>query len=145
MSAPDDPGPVPVVRLDEETIDQLAHRVADLLKDADRRPAAATPERKTSGRLLSAAQVAERWQVDREWVYAHADELGAQRLGSGPRPRLRFDPERIAQRLQQADTQSPTSGAADDRGGGRVPRRSGGDPRGRRRSLGSSAAQSYGR
>jgi hypothetical protein len=29
--------------------------------------------------------------VDREWVYEHADQLGAVRLGEGPRPRLRFE------------------------------------------------------
>jgi ATP-dependent exoDNAse (exonuclease V) alpha subunit len=33
-------------------------------------------------------------------VYAHADELGAIRLGDGPRPRLRFDPAAVTQRLQ---------------------------------------------
>jgi hypothetical protein len=49
--------------------------------------------------LLTARQVATRFNVDRGWVYAHADELGVIRLGNGPRPRLRFDPAVVAQRL----------------------------------------------
>src|SRR4051812_40819680 len=42
--------------------------------------------------LLDAAEIAQRCGVTRAWVYAHAAELGALRLGAGPRPRLRFDP-----------------------------------------------------
>lgn len=49
--------------------------------------------------LLTARQVAARFNVDRGWVYAHADELGVIHLGNGPRPRLRFDPAVVAQRL----------------------------------------------
>ena len=49
--------------------------------------------------LLTAAEVAERFGVDRSWVYAHARELGVVQLGAGPRPRLRFDPAVIAQLL----------------------------------------------
>jgi integrase len=48
--------------------------------------------------LLTAADVAWRFNVDRSWVYAHARELGVVRIGDGPRPRLRFDPAVIAQR-----------------------------------------------
>ena len=53
----------------------------------------------TDDRLLTAAEVAARFSVDRSWVYAHARELGVVKLGSGPRPRLRFDPAVITQRL----------------------------------------------
>jgi hypothetical protein len=42
--------------------------------------------------LIDAREVARRHGIDRAWVYAHADELGALRLGTGSRPRLRFDP-----------------------------------------------------
>jgi hypothetical protein len=49
--------------------------------------------------LLTAQQVAARFNVDRSWVYAHADELGVVRLGDGPRPRLRFHAAVVAQRL----------------------------------------------
>ena len=37
--------------------------------------------------------------IDRAWVYAHADELGALRLGTGSRPRLRFDPAIVREAL----------------------------------------------
>jgi hypothetical protein len=47
--------------------------------------------------LLTAAEVATRFSVDRSWVYAHARELGVVRIGDGPRPRLRFDPAVISQ------------------------------------------------
>jgi hypothetical protein len=49
--------------------------------------------------LLTARQVAARFSVERSWVYAHAHELGVIRIGDGPRPRLRFDPAVVAQRV----------------------------------------------
>jgi hypothetical protein len=52
--------------------------------------------------MLTAAQVAARFNVDRGWVYAHSAELGVVRLGEGPRARLRFDPAVVAQRLVAA-------------------------------------------
>lgn len=48
--------------------------------------------------LLTAAEVAARFSVDRGWVYAHANDLGVVKIGDGPRPRLRFDPAVVAQR-----------------------------------------------
>jgi hypothetical protein len=38
--------------------------------------------------------LADRIGVERSWVYDNAAELGAIRLGTGDRPRLRFDVER---------------------------------------------------
>jgi hypothetical protein len=49
--------------------------------------------------LLDAAGIAHWLGVDRGWVYENAAELGALRLGSGPRARLRFDPEIVRERL----------------------------------------------
>jgi hypothetical protein len=46
-------------------------------------------------RLVDAATVARTLSVSRDFVYAHADELGARRLGRGWKPRLRFDLDRI--------------------------------------------------
>ena len=42
-------------------------------------------------RVLNAAQVAELLGRDRQWVYAHAGELGAFRYGDGPKARIGFD------------------------------------------------------
>jgi hypothetical protein len=40
--------------------------------------------------LLTAADVAAQYGVSRGWVYRHARELGGQRMGTGPKARLRF-------------------------------------------------------
>jgi hypothetical protein len=42
--------------------------------------------------LVDAATLAVELGVSRDFVYEHAAELGALRLGSGPKARLRFDP-----------------------------------------------------
>jgi hypothetical protein len=76
-----------VSALDEATIRAIAREVARV----------AGP----TGGLMTASEVAAALNVTRGWVYAHADELGAIRLGDGPRPGLRFDPAVVTQRLQQ--------------------------------------------
>lgn len=73
----------------EELADEVAQRLADLL--ADRLPAwfaGAVPARQEP--LVDAAEVARILGKARSWVYDHAGEPGAVRLGSGPRPRLGF-------------------------------------------------------
>ena len=55
------------------------------------------------GRLLTASEAAERLGVTREWLYDHADQLQAVRLGTGPKARLRFDPEQVTAALQSFD------------------------------------------
>lgn len=63
--------------------------------------------------LIDAAEVARRLGYSRDYVYAHADELGVVRGGTGPRPRLRFDPAALAARPDTSagsagrDAQSP--------------------------------------
>ena len=47
-----------------------------------------------AARLVDAQTLAGILGVTRSFVYEHADELGALRLGSGPKARLRFDVER---------------------------------------------------
>jgi hypothetical protein len=84
-----------------ESIEAVAQRVAELVAAAPAEPAP-LPER------ITAEEVSCWWGVSRRWVYDHADELGARRMGSGPRPRLRFDPDEVAERL----------GPPDERGGG---------------------------
>lgn len=72
-----------VMTLSEAQLDQLADRIADRLRTS-------TPR---ASRLVDAQTLAEALGVRRETVYAHADELGAIRLGDGSKPRLRFDME----------------------------------------------------
>lgn len=54
------------------------------------------------GGLIDAAEVARRLGVSRDYVYRHADELGAIRLGTGLRPRVRFDPATVREQLAQS-------------------------------------------
>ena len=70
----------------EATAQATAERVVELL--CARGPVVA------SRHLLSAAELAAELGVARSFVYEHADELGAVRLGEGAKPRLRFDPDR---------------------------------------------------
>jgi hypothetical protein len=79
------------LRLSPESIEALASRLAEILATEEAPP----PRRQ----LISAEEVAEWWGVGRRWVYDHAEELGARRLGAGRRPRLRFDPEEVAEHL----------------------------------------------
>lgn len=50
------------------------------------------------GELWTARRVAGHYAVGVRFIYAHADDLGAIRLGAGPRPRLRFDPAVVRER-----------------------------------------------
>lgn len=47
-------------------------------------------------------------RIKLSWVYTHAIELGAVKLGSGAKPRLRFDPE-IAARVLRKVGGKPTA------------------------------------
>ena len=55
-------------------------------------------------RFLTVGEVAARLSVSPEWVRDNADRLGVIRLGDGPRPRLRFDPDAVADTLRQSGT-----------------------------------------
>lgn len=75
--------------LTPDEIEAIAQRVAELVD----RP----------GGLVDAQGVADDLQVEREWVYGHARELGAVRLGGGPKARLRFDLQRVRESLVALD------------------------------------------
>jgi hypothetical protein len=75
--------------LDADDIESIATRVAELLREQ---------MASSEVRLVDATGVARELGVDREWVYAHADELGGTRLG-GEHGRLRFDLAKIRREL----------------------------------------------
>lgn len=77
--------PLTSMRLDPSDIEQIARQVADLIAATQTWP---------SGQFVDAAELAALLGVERDWVYAHANALGAIRLG-GPRGRLRFDLRRV--------------------------------------------------
>lgn len=74
----------PVV-LDARSVEAVANRVADLIRSESDSP--------VGGGLVDAATLAAELGVKRSWVYAHRAELGATQLGTGSKPRLRFDLE----------------------------------------------------
>jgi hypothetical protein len=76
--------------LSEAEIEAVATRVADLLK-----------EQHPDAELVDAAAIARRFGVSRDFVYQHADELGAVRLGDGPKARLRFDQSKVGRALRK--------------------------------------------
>lgn len=59
--------------------------------------------------LIDASEVARLTGRTRQWVYDHQGELGAIRLGSGPKPRLGFDPQRVLARMERVDDPAPLS------------------------------------
>jgi hypothetical protein len=98
---------------DRSFVDAVARRVVELLREEG----AVSRE---GPRLLTVAAVSQEFGVSTDWVYANAGRLGAIRLGSGPRARLRFDRATIADRIAKV-----ASHAARDRSSQRGKRRRG--------------------
>lgn len=85
---------------EERQLDLLAERIAEHL--ASRLHSPAPPET-----LIDASEVARITGKTRAWVYDHAGDLGAIRLGSGQRPRLGFFPARIYEHLEKVAEPTP--------------------------------------
>jgi hypothetical protein len=89
-------------RISPVQIEQIARRVVALLDEAGRLG--------DGPRYVDAATLAAELAVERDWVYAHAEELGALRLG-GPRGRLRFDRIWVREKLKlPKDSDGPAVG-----------------------------------
>lgn len=76
------------VHLDDASVNAVAERVAELLRG-----------KPIGGELIDATEVAKRFSLSRDYVYEHADDFDAVRLGSGPKARLRFSPSKVAEAL----------------------------------------------
>ena len=79
-----------------------------------------------SARVLNAREVSKLLGRSAPWVYAHATELGAIRMGNGPKARIGFDlAEHRAVEARQPDppAATPASRRADDRAATRSRRR----------------------
>jgi hypothetical protein len=108
--------------LDAASIEAVARRVVELIHDEGGSPAAR--------RLVDAATLAAELGVDRSWVYAHRTELGAIQLGTGSKPRLRFEPELARNVLAYSaskESQEPKTSAPTPSSGRRRQRRMGSD------------------
>jgi hypothetical protein len=86
------------VRPNPGVVEAIAQRVAELLR----------ADLGISPRLLTPNQVAERFGVSRTWVYEHAEELGAVRLGAGPKAHLRFDANHVARAIAPRASNGPS-------------------------------------
>jgi hypothetical protein len=89
--------------LNSELVDAIARVVIELGRDSHR------VDRAGGRELLTVAEVASRLRVSPKWVYAHQHELGALRLGDGPKARLRFDARVIDAGLEQLDETAATT------------------------------------
>jgi hypothetical protein len=99
--------------LDDDDIEQIARRVAELV---------GSNQTTHEPRYVDATYLAQRLGIDREWIYAHARDLGAIRLG-GPRGRLRFDIRHVAELLASPDfTAMPARRTSSRRRGSRADR-----------------------
>ncbi len=127
LAALPDPSNLPNAALPRETLDALADalaprlavRLAALLEES---PAAAPS-------LVDVAEVARALGVSAAFVYDHADELGAVRLGTGPKARLRFDVAQAREALtacsRSKGSDTPGSRAVSGNGSGRPRKHSG--------------------
>ena len=88
---------------DDDALDRLADLLAERL--AVRLSGLASTRAEP---LVDAAEIARLHGKTRSWVYEHAGELGAVRLGSGRRPRLGFSPARVAAALEKVDKPATT-------------------------------------
>jgi hypothetical protein len=109
-------------RVDPDLVDAVARRVLELAAEAQ------AADGDEPSELLTVADVAARLRVTPKWVYAHQQELGAIRLGDGPKARLRFDPRIVD--AQMTPGEQPRRQVADARPG---PLRAEGSKNGRRR------------
>ena len=109
-------------RRDDAALDRLADRIADPLAV---RLGGLMPEQPEA--LVDAAEIARIHGKTRSWVYQHAGELGAIRLGAGSRPRLGFSPARVAaaltaaQRVEQPERTAPSKPRRQRNAGSRSP------------------------
>lgn len=92
--------PEPAVTLSAGDVEAIAEATARKLVEF-------VGERGKTFGLVGPRELAEGLGVSLDYVYAHATELGAMRLGSGPKARIRFDLDRARQSLEARRTERP--------------------------------------
>jgi hypothetical protein len=86
--------PPTVAELSPRCIEAIATRVIELLREHTR-------DLQHPESLIDVAELARRTGLSRTWIYEHARELGAIRLGDGPKARLRFNPDTVKRLLER--------------------------------------------
>ena len=66
--------------------------------------------------LLTAADVARQYGLSRGWVYKHSRDLGGQRMGTGPKARLRFRSDDVQAHLRELQTREDETPGLGPRG-----------------------------
>ncbi len=77
------------VALTPQTIEQIASRVAQLLHRQQQSHQPVQTGEPVG--MVTVAQFAAYYKLNPAWVYEHADELAATRIGSGPKARIRIE------------------------------------------------------
>jgi hypothetical protein len=92
------------VTIDRDTLGEFAELLAEKLDE----------QRVARSRWVTAEAVADYLAVEVGYVYEHAAELGARRLGDGPRARLRFRFELVDAALcvPGRESEAPQTGTA---------------------------------
>lgn len=83
--------------LTDADVEAVARRVVEILVE-DSVPAVS---------YLDTATVARMYSVGEDWVRAHAAELGALRVGDGPKGPLRFHVDRVAAAMERRRVTGP--------------------------------------
>lgn len=107
------------LKIGTRSVEAIARRVVELLR--------AESTGSPTG-LVDAVTLANELGVERDWVYSHAADLGAIRLG-GPRGRLRFDRGIVRERLEASDKPSNPTGRRRTSSRDSAPRKPSGGPR----------------
>lgn len=80
------------VDLTPQAIEQIATRVATLVhRQQQQQQEQERGQTKQELGMVTVSQLATYLKLNPAWVYEHADELGAIRIGNGPKARIRFD------------------------------------------------------
>jgi hypothetical protein len=94
------------VDLTPQAVEQVAIRVAQLLRHTQQRERA---DATVQTGWMTVKELAAHLKLNPAWVYEHAEELGAIRVGDGPKARLRFDLRTATQALKRHQRQEPVS------------------------------------
>jgi hypothetical protein len=94
------PSPGADVPINAAWVEAVALRVVELMRNGS------PPDDR---RLVDAATLATELGVTRSWIYEHRDELGVVRLGTGTKPRLRFDVKTARRALSRDDDKALSS------------------------------------
>ena len=101
------------VDLTPQAIEQIATRVATLVHRQQQQQEQGQTEQELG--MVTVSQLAKYLKLNPAWVYEHANELGAIRIGKGPKARIRFDLQTakaaLAQHLGAAVCSGPGAAA----------------------------------